>query len=84
MSRAVLGAFTALLAHAMLCLTVCSVKNIMGPGRRGSDRRSLKVSEARPLIEEAETERLVSSDSVRMETACTQMFAQKNGSEAVT
>ena len=59
-----MGPFTALLAHAMLYLTLCSVKNIMGPGRRGSDRRSLKVSEARPLIEEAETERLVSSDSV--------------------
>eukprot|EP00891_Asterochloris_glomerata_P008600 jgi/Astpho2/8600/Aster-05080 len=48
------------------CLPPC-VKNIMGPGRRGSDRRSLKVSEARPLIEEAETERLVSSDSIQRE-----------------
>ena len=57
--------FTPFLAHAMLFLAPCSVKNIMGPGRRGSDRRSLKVSEARPLIEEAATEPLVSSDSVR-------------------
>ena len=77
-----MGPLTALLAHAVLLL--CSVKNIMGPGRRGSDRRSLKVSEARPLIEEAETERLVSSDSVRMRTALMQKFAQNNGLEAVT
>ena len=65
-----MGPCTALLAYAALFLTWCSVKNIMGPGRRGSDRRSLKVAEARPLIEEAETERLVSSDSVRMGPVC--------------
>ena len=37
------------------------------PGRRGGEKRKMRVSECRPLLEEAEFERLVSQDAVTKE-----------------
>ena len=44
---------------------VFQFRDAMSGARRPMDRRDMTVAEARPIIEEAESERLENSDSVR-------------------
>ena len=48
------------------------VGKVMGGGRTKTEKRNMKVSEARPLLEEAESDRLINQDTVsnRMLTEC--------------
>lgn len=40
------------------------VGKVMGGGRTKTEKRNMKVSEARPLLEEAESDRLINQDTV--------------------
>ena len=43
---------------------MCRVNKAISGGRNKSEKRQLKVSEARPLLEEGESERLINQDTV--------------------
>lgn len=45
-------------------LTMYRVNKAISGGRNKSEKRQLKVSEARPLLEEGESERLINQDTV--------------------
>ena len=47
----------------------CRMNKAMTGGRTKTEKRSMKVSEARPLLEEGESERLINQDTVRPATA---------------
>ena len=57
--------------------TVCRVNKVMSGGRTKTEKRNMKISEARPLLEEAESDRLINQDTVsRPHFACSTAVLQ--------
>ncbi len=65
-ARPAVGAMDGLLGHAAVVQhLLSSAEKAMSRAQGGAQLRELTIAEARPLLEEAETERLVNSESAR-------------------